>query len=110
LPNYFVPDGHARVEVICFECHAEQQDVHPRKNSGKQQPSDFDRVRELLSEKTYAAWKLVCVDGLSHQAAAEELGITQQSLSARLARAFSRSAERAVKDSIRLRDSIVRAS
>ncbi len=93
LPSYFVPHGHARVAVICFECHIEQQDIHPRK---KRSPA-ADRVREVLSEKMYLAWKLVCVDGLSHSEAAGKLGISQQSLSARLSRA--------VKYAIRVRRS-----
>ena len=83
LPGYFVPLGHARVPVICFECHIEQQDIHPRKRSG----TAVDRVRKILSEKMYLAWKLVCVDGLAHADAARLLGISQQSLSARLGRA-----------------------
>ena len=110
LPLYFVPDGHARVPVICFECHIEQQDIHPRKDVRKKQRLFFDRVREMLSEKMYAAWKLVYVDGLSHEAAAEELGISQQSLSGRLARAFSRPAKRAVKDDVRLRGNVIKVS
>ena len=110
LPVYFVPDGHARVSVICFECHIEQQDIHPRKDLRKKQRLFFDRVREVLSEKMYAAWKLVYVDGLSHEDAAGELGISQQSLSGRLARAFSRPAKRAVKDKVRLRGNVIRVS
>ena len=113
LPDYFVPDGHGRVSVICFECHIEQQDIHPRKDLRKKQRLARDRVQEVLSEKMYAAWKLVYVDGLSHEAAADELGITQQSLSGRLVRAFSKSKsfkKRAVKDNIRLRGNVVRAS
>jgi len=95
LPSYFVPLGHGRVPVICFECHIEQQDIHPRK---KAKPSP-DRVRKILTEKMYLAWKLVCVDGLAHADAARMLGISQQSLSARLSRA--------VKYAIRLRGSAV---
>ena len=113
LPNYFVPGGHGRVSVICFECHIEQQDIHPRKDLRKKQRLLFDRVREVLSEKMYAAWKLVYVDGLSHEAAADELGISQQSLSGRLVRAFSKSKslkKRAVKDNVRLRGNIVKVS
>ncbi|NIA07878.1 MAG: hypothetical protein GWP14_09660 [Actinobacteria bacterium] len=110
LPGYFVPEGHGRVSVICFECHIEQQDIHPRKNLRKKQRLVRDRVQEVLSEKMYLAWKLVYVDGLSHEAAADELGISQQSLSGRLSRAFSKSAQCAVKDKVRLRGNIVRAS
>ena len=110
LPNYFVPDGHARVSVICFECHIEQQDIHPRKDMRKKQQLFFDRVREVLSEKMYAAWKLVYVDGLSHEAAANALGISQQSLSGRLGRAFSGSSKRAVKHNVRLRGNVVKVS
>ena len=110
LPNYFVPDGHARVTVICFECHIEQQDIHPRKDPHKKQRFARDRVGEVLSEKMYLAWKLVYVDGLSHEEAAKLLGISQQSLSGRLSRAFSKSLRRAVKDKIRLRGNIIRAS
>ena len=106
LPVYFVPDGHARVPVICFECHIEQQDIYPRKDS---HTKNHDRLQELLSEKMYAAWKLVYVDGLSHEAAAGELGISQQSLSGRLSRVFSWSSKRAVKQSIRLRGNGIRA-
>ena len=95
LPGYFVPLGHGRVPVICFECHIEQQDIHPRK---KAKPTP-DRVRKILTEKMYLAWKLVCVDGLAHADAARMLGISQQSLSARLGRA--------VKYAIRLRGSAV---
>ncbi len=91
LPGYFVPLGHGRVPVICFECHIEQQDIHPRK---KVRPAP-DLVRKILTEKMYLAWKLVCVDGLAHAEAARMLGISQQSLSARLSRA--------VKYAIRLR-------
>ncbi len=91
LPGYFVPLGHGRVAVICFECHIEQQDIHPRK---KARPVP-DRVRKMLTENMYLAWKLVCVDGLAHADAAQMLGISQQSLSARLSRA--------VKYAIRLR-------
>ena len=79
----------------------------------KKQRLLFDRVREVLSEKMYAAWKLVYVDGLSHEAAADELGISQQSLSGRLVRAFSKSKslkKRAVKDNVRLRGNIVKVS
>ena len=83
LPGYFVPLGHGRVPVICFECHIEQQDIHPRK---KAKPTP-DRVRKRLTEEMYLAWKLVCVDGLAHADAARMLGISQQSLSARLSRA-----------------------
>jgi predicted DNA-binding protein (UPF0251 family) len=93
LPDYFVPLGHGRVPVICFECHIEQQDIHPRK---KTKPTP-DRVRKILTEKMYLAWKLVCVDGLAHADAATMLGISQQSLSTRLSRA--------VKYAIRLRGS-----
>ena len=110
LPGYFVPDGHARVSVICFECHIEQQDIHPRKDVRKKQQLRFDRVRDVLSEKMYTAWKLVYVDGLSHEAAANALGISQQSLSGRLGRAFSRSSKGAVKHNIRLRGNIVKVS
>ena len=95
LPGYFVPLGHGRVPVICFECHIEQQDIHPRK---KARPAP-DRVRKMLTEKMYLAWKLVCVDGLAHADAARMLGISQQSLSARLSRA--------VKYAIRLRGSAI---
>ena len=110
FPNYFVPNGHSRVSVICFECHIEQQDIHPRKNLRKTQRLDRDRVQEVLSKKMYLAWKLVYVDGLSHEDAADELGITQQSLSGRLNRAFSKSLKkRAVKDNIRLRGNAIRA-
>jgi len=118
LPSYFVPEGHARVSVICFECHIEQQDIHPLRNLRKKQQQMRDRVRELLSEKMYLAWKLVYVDGLSHEDAADELSITQQSLSCRLSRAFAvskslislKSLKRAVKEKVRLRGNIIRAS
>ncbi len=95
LPSYFVPLGHQRVAVICFECHIEQQDIHPRKKSR----SAPDRVRRILTAKMYLAWKLVCVDGLAHADAARMLGISQQSLSARLSRA--------VKYAVRLRESAI---
>jgi DNA-directed RNA polymerase specialized sigma24 family protein len=75
LSIYFVPTGHARVAVICFECHIEQQDIHPRKDLRKKQHLARDRVAEVLSQKMYAAWKLVYVDGLSHEDAADELSI-----------------------------------
>ena len=110
LPSYYVPDGHARVAVICFECHIEQQDIHPRKDSHKKQRLAFDRVREVLSEKMYLAWKLVYVDGLSHEVAAKLLGISQQSLSGRLCRAFGVSKQGAVKDNIRLRGHLIKVS
>ena len=110
LPSYFVPDGHARAPVICFECHIEQQDINPRKDPSKKQRFTRDRVGELLSEKMYLAWKLVYVDGLSHEAAANELGISQQSLSGRLCRAFGVSKKRAVKDNIRLRGNVIKVS
>ena len=95
LPDYFVPLGHGRVPVICFERHIEQQDIYPRK---KARPAP-DRVRQLLTANMYLAWKLVCVDGLAHADAAQMLGITQQSLSARLSRA--------VKYAIRVRGSAI---
>ena len=113
LPGYFVPDGHGRANVICFECHIEQQDIHPRKALHRKQRFLRDRVQELLSEKMYLAWKLVYVDGLSHEDAADELGITQQSLSGRLSRAFAVSKsfkKRAVKDEVGLRGNVIRAS
>ena len=113
LPSYFVPEGHARVSVICFECHIEQQDIHPRKSwreTRKKQRFVRDRVGELLSEKMYLAWKLVHVDGLSHETAANELGISQQSLSGRLNRAFAVSKKRAVKDNVRLRGNVIKVS
>lgn len=87
LPGYFVPDGHARVAVICFECHLEQQDINPRRDAQAEEPKVPDRFLKLLTRKMYQAWKLVCVEGLSHQKAAGRLGISQQSLSARLSRA-----------------------
>ena len=107
LPSYFVPDGHARVAVICFECHIEQQDIHPRKDLRKKQRFAHDRVGDLLSEKMYLAWKLVYVDGLSHEEAAKLLGISQQSLSGRLSRAFGVSRKGAVNDNIRLRGNVI---
>ena len=99
LPGYFVPDGHARVAVICFECHMEQQDINPRKDSKAKEPMVPDRVRKVLTKKMYQAWKLVCVEGLSHEEAARRLGISQQSLSGRLSRA--------VKVAIMVRGSII---
>lgn len=100
LPGYFVPHGHGRVAVICFECHIEQQDIWPRKDNDGRGNAGWDPVRKILTEEMYQAWKLVEVHGLSHEQAGKILGISQQSVSARL--------KRAVKRAIRLRGSIAR--
>lgn len=99
LPSYFVPHGHARVVVICFECHIEQQDIFPRKDRDKREQMNGNPVRQILTEGMYQVWKLVCIDGLSHEQAGNILGISQQSVSAKL--------KRAVKRAIRVRGSIV---
>ena len=83
LPDYFVPSGHQRVPVICFECHWERQDVRKYVKRRHVPPPD---PPPGLTPRQYEAWRLTAVRGLSHQDAGTAMGISHQAVSRLLGR------------------------